>query len=165
MTRLALALLFSLVPGLVAALTCLPPDAARLYQIAAEAEAAYLPVYGQFDADQLAALRIRGTGGYDEDATAFEDYPGLRFHGRALTASGFTHPFDSAVTLRLTCLGPWCTGKPVPGPMLAFFEVVSGNHILDLNVCGGMGFVGATPDDVEAVETCHTGSPCTPKDW
>jgi len=163
MKRIILAFLTALFPTMSIALSCAPPDAAQMYLGAAGSETAYLPVHGQFYAAQVNALRLKNKGGYDENAPKTQDFPGLRFSGKALTRNGFTYDFDQPITLRLSCIGPWCPGRPGDDKMLAYLEVTPEGYRLNVNACGGMTMYRPDRATLKRVTTCHRGGACAPE--
>ncbi|MCP3971530.1 MAG: hypothetical protein GY717_14675 [Rhodobacteraceae bacterium] len=160
MPRYLLALLAVLMPTTASALSCIPPDPVGLFQQAYQAAEPYMVVYGSFDGTRMDALRPGYPGGYNENALPHQDISGLVFTGKALTRRGFTHRFRKPVTLRLSCIGPWCTGLPGGENMLAFLEVLPGGFLLDINACGGMAVSGVDQAGLRRVVTCHQGGPC-----
>ncbi len=166
MIRPTLALLSALLAALLAplpslALSCLAPDGVRLYQQAAASPRPYLVVLGQFHQAELDAVTLSNGPGYDETAAAPQIVHNLRFTGQALTRRGFTFDFDRQVSLKLTCLGPWCTGLPSDAQTLAFFDVTDGGHLLELTACGGMAIQYPDKATLQAVARCHRGGACT----
>ncbi|KNX40569.1 hypothetical protein ROTO_29110 [Roseovarius tolerans] len=160
MIRVALFTLLCALTGPALALTCLPPDVARTYQQAAEAEEAYIVVHArlEFDADALPR-----TDWQDQAASPPHTLIPARMTGHALTKTGFDLRFDRAITLDAQCFGPWCAGA-IPGTSyLAFLQRTQDGYLLALDPCGGMGFADPTPETLRRVETCYSGGRCDPQ--
>lgn len=88
--------------GPATALSCLPPDPVRMYLTADEAEIGYWIVLGR--------ITMMGEPGEPKDGQD-ADTPVL-ITGMGLHLDGTYRPFAQPVTLRQTCLGPWCGGLP-----------------------------------------------------
>ena len=157
MIRVALLSLLCALTGPALALSCLPPDVARTYQQAAEAEEAYIVVHArlEFNADALPR-----TDWQDQAASPPHTLIPARMTGQALTKTGFDLPFDRAITLDAQCFGPWCAGATPGTAYLAFLERRADGYLLALDPCGGMGFADPDADALLRVQTCFNGGPC-----
>ena len=158
--RLALALALGLMAGPALALSCLPPDVARTYQQADEAEAAYVVVLGRlsFDESKLPVV----------DMARQQDTPPVtlipaRISGKALSRSGFVTEFDQEITLNARCFGPWCAGASSGTEYLAFLERTDGGYVLSLDPCGGFGFPQPQAEMVAQAVACFRGESCEPR--
>lgn len=160
MIRVALFTLLCTLTAPALALTCLPPDVARTYQQAAEADGAYIVVHArlEFDADALPR-----TDWQDQAASPPHTMIPARMTGQALTKTGFDLPFDRAITLDAQCFGPWCAGASPGKSYLAFLQRTQDGYLLALDPCGGMGFADPTPETLRRVETCYSGGRCDPQ--
>lgn len=138
-------------------LSCLRPDVARSYKQAAEAEESYLVVHGTLTFDETEL----------PEAVGNESPPGTRIRaqmaGKALSQSGFDHPFDRQITLDVRCFGPWCGGAASGIPYLAFVERGEDGYTLTVDPCGSLGFPEPTEDMLRQVKTCFDGGKCGPK--
>lgn len=138
------------------ALSCLPPDVARTYAHAAEAEAPYIVVHGtlSFDADLLPDTDMR-----DQRKPPHTLIP-ARMTGQALTRSGFNLDIDREITLDVQCFGPWCAGA-VPGvDHLGFLERRETGYVLTLDPCGGMAHPEPTAAMLDTVQRCFRDGGC-----
>lgn len=136
------------------ALSCMQPDVANSYTWAAEAEAPYVVLLGEFQFRAGTKSRGNSDGQTVPPVVA-------QFSGRSLGDGGFTRPFSGAVTLAPACAGPWCAGLPEPGIGLAFAEVMAdGTYQVALGPCGGRYFPGPRAGEAARVEACHRGERC-----
>jgi len=156
-TCLALALAALATPAL--ALSCRPPDVARTYHSAAEAEAAYVVVHGTLDFDER---RLPKADMSDQASIPPSTRIPAQITGQALTLSGFDHAFDRQITLDLRCFGPWCAGAVSGIPYLAFLQRTDAGYVLELDPCGGFGFSEPTDEMLTRVEGCYQGKACNP---
>lgn len=149
-----------LAAGPAAALSCLRPDVANAYRMAAEAEEAYVVLLGEFT---FAPSQQPQTTG---DINAPEPAPPVPagFSGKSLSAEGFSRDFAGEVTLEPECLAAWCGGFPEPGEALAFVLKEGESYRLVLGPCGGTHFPVPTPEQIARVEACHAGGDCAPAD-
>lgn len=128
--RIALFCLAMLAAGPATALSCLRPDAVRLFQQARDAEAAYYIVRGRVSLLEAPNLPERGS-----TTAAFTR---SRIDGKALTASGFRAPFSGNVTIEVTCVGPWCGGLDgLDGELIMAIEANGDKLVLRIGPCGG----------------------------
>ncbi|NDV98376.1 hypothetical protein [Salipiger sp. PrR002] len=102
------------------ALKCLSPDVARDVRAAAEGESSWLAVNGMLETGP-----VPRHGG---------EVP-ARIWGWALGEEGFTRPFDSRITLRSVCFGPWC-GKAASGKLAALLKREGDRYVLITDPCG-----------------------------
>lgn len=160
MTRAApLAALLAVLATPALSLSCLPPDVARSYQRAAEAEEAYVVVSG--------VLRFDETRLPKADMSAQQDTPPetkipARITGMALTQSGFDHAFDREITLNVLCFGPWCGGAKPDIRYLGFLQKTDTGYELVADPCGSFAFAEPGDDMLHRVEQCFQGGPCKP---
>jgi hypothetical protein len=154
MTRFGLAALLLVVAGQASALSCIPPDVARDYQRVDAADAQYFPVAGtlSFDPSSLP------TGDFDnQGATPQETDIQANFTGNALSAEGFTTPFETDITLRVKCFGPWCASPKTDTQYLSFFESTEDGLVMHVDPCGSMSYPNPTPEMLARVLACTTG--------
>ncbi|MDT0681841.1 hypothetical protein RM543_04020 [Roseicyclus sp. F158] len=138
--------------GQAAALSCLRPDPVRIYTQARDAEEAFRIAYGQLD---LSAVSFPQMESYDVGAPETRDFPGIPFEGHAITKDGFTVPVSTPVTVRLSCLGPWCPTPPGPEPMMMALEQIGDDWRVDINACGGDAYGQPSKGQLERVVACH----------
>ena len=143
------------VPAL--ALTCLPPDVVRAYRHAAEAEEAYVVVYGRLAFDEK---RLPQVDWNKQHKTPPDTLIPARISGHALSLEGFKTRFSRRVTLNAQCFGPWCANVKSGADYLAFLEQTRNGYVLTLDPCGGMGFPEPSREDLEQVVRCLRGGAC-----
>jgi len=158
MKRIAhlVAVVASLWGSQVSALSCLPPDVARSFTWASEAEELYLVVLGTFEFGNVPSS---DTG--DINAPR-EVEVSSRFDGQFLSSSGFTDapPLDG--TIRFECAGPWCGSMASDGAeVLAFVEQQPDGYVLAVGPCPGATFYEPTDDQLAQIVSCIKGRDCT----
>ncbi|MEM6384679.1 MAG: hypothetical protein AAF718_00445 [Pseudomonadota bacterium] len=128
--RFALVCLAVLIANPANALSCMRPDAVRLFEEARDAETAFYIVKGEVE-----FLEPPNTPPRNAKTPATTR---ARITGLALSKSGFNAPFDERVTLKASCLGPWC-GAPemVEGSRLMAVEIGLADLSLYIGPCGG----------------------------
>ena len=155
MTRVFAALLLC-VPGWAQALSCLPWGVSNAYQAAEVATGAYVPVLGTlvFDTAALPLANLRSERDLPTDATI-----PARFDGHALVRGGKDVPFQTNITLSVTCAAHWC-GSAKPGKVLALLRKGSNGYVADQGPCGGNVFSRPTRDQIRQMRSCLDGGPC-----
>ncbi|KNG93830.1 hypothetical protein [Pseudaestuariivita atlantica] len=158
----ALALILGLLAaGQAAALSCVPPDVARTFKWADEQEDRYLVIRGIFTFDEA---KLPSPPRKDPNATRPVTEITAAFAGHSLTRKGFTEPLDRDLTLRVTCLGPWCGGAQSGGQMLAFARIRDdGGFEVDIGPCGGNAFPNPTAKMERRLRRCLRGGLCQPR--
>ena len=137
-------------------LSCAPSDIARDFHRAAKSDDSYIVVRGDLFFDETALPhRQDQRQSRQRDKTDVEAW----LTGYSLTKDGFTRRFERDVTLRVSCLGPWCGGT-VKGPHLAFLRLEDRNWVLQLSPCPGMAYANPTPEQEEKALACFRGEPC-----
>ena len=152
MTRTLLTLLACLAAQPALALSCLPPDPVALYERARDAEESFMIIRGRILAEARVNLPREGK----------EAETPVRIEGLALTAEGFTEPFDRDATLRLTCAGPWCANAPSGGEVFMAVEVDGRDLIAEIGPCY-FNQVEATDEGAARLLSCHQGGDCVTK--
>jgi hypothetical protein len=139
------------------ALSCLPPDAVRLYMQAAESEAPFTIFRGRIDsARPIAVPEVPGDSATPETRDAVTR---VRLTGRLLGEKDFTQPFSGEVDIRVTCLSVWC-GTPVTDrEILAALRMTEDIPVLEIGPCGGDS-MPAEQADIEALLACHRTGEC-----
>lgn len=99
-----------------------------------EAEEGYVAATGTltFDEGKLPKVDMA-----QQDQTPPLTRISARIKGTALTKSGFTQPFNRALTLEVSCFGPWCAGAASGKRVLAFLKQTSAGYVLSTTPCGG----------------------------
>ncbi len=126
----------SLVAALIAAgspalaLSCLQPDAVRLYEMARDAEEEFYFVKGRVDLIGPVREPVPNT-----------DTPALtraRISGTALNSHGFGTAFEQDITIEASCLSVWCGSPEDPtGELFAALEIKDQGLTLRVGPCGG----------------------------
>ena len=154
---LALVVAATLTADAALALSCMKPDAVRLYTQARDSSDLYAIVIGQLQPDAEIAIpepNPDGSGTRDLIATTRS-----RMSGRVLGETGFSQFFDREVDVQITCLSIWC-GAPVLGKdFLAALRVTGGVPILEIGPCGGL-TMEADQDGIDRLLTCHQTGEC-----
>lgn len=155
MIRLAAAL--CLLSGPAAALSCLPPDAVRLYAEAAESDELFTVVIGRLMPETpIAVPEIPQDGAMPETKEAITR---VRMSGHWLNARDFSSPFDREIDVRVTCLSIWCGNPVTDREILAALRLTGDGPVLEVGPCGG----NAMPldqADIDALLRCHRSGEC-----
>ncbi|MGV6839822.1 MAG: hypothetical protein ACWA40_06480 [Planktomarina sp.] len=147
----ALLLLFA---GQAHALSCVPNSAQSMYQRAAKAEEAYLPVLGRFSIPEGTVQWTDGGGSGQHDGHSFQ----AQFVGKALTQYGFKADFDQTVTVHVSCLSIWCGGVG-DWESLALLQQSDDGYSLSAGPCSGW-IMPVSRIRVDDFVTCHKGGAC-----
>lgn len=148
-----------LVAAPAVALTCIRPDAARLYTRAAEAESSHVIVEGRLTLDPGRLPRTDKTVPGPEDPVSLP----ARLEGRALGPEGFERRFDRAIRVEASCIGPWCPRLAPVTRLIAAPRVEDGAYVLPLDACMGWAMTDPTPEDLSRIKSCHDGGACLPE--
>ncbi len=150
--RLTLICLALLATGPAHALSCLPPDAVRLFEQAREAEEDYVIVKGRLMFLETPSTPPRGS-----------KLPALtkaRIDGHGLNNAGFTSPFSRRVTVSASCFAHWCGSlDDVSEPSIFAIQVTSTELTLDIGPCGG-DRVTWSPSGEERLLRCYQSGDC-----
>lgn len=139
------------------ALSCMKPDAVRLYTQARDSSDLYAIVIGQLQPDAEIAIPEPNPGGSGE--LELSKTTRVRMSGHVLGESGFARMFDREVDVRVTCLSIWC-GAPVLGKdVLAALRVTGGVPVLEIGPCGGL-TMEADQVGIDRLITCHQTGEC-----
>lgn len=155
MIRLAAALALLATPA--GALSCLPPDALRLYTQAAESEEVFAIVIGRLSPETpiaIPAIPQDGSPPASKQATTR-----VRMSGLSLGAEEFSAPFDLDIDVRVACLSIWCGAPVTDREILAALRLTDGVPELDVDPCGG----NAMPleqVDLDPLLRCHRSGDC-----
>lgn len=148
-----LTLLMAFAGTQVQALSCPGPDPALAFQIAMDAPGTYVVLRGT-------VVETEGRVPLPDDRFKAHPVP-ARFSGQELTPDGFTQSLDTAMTVQITCAGPWCGQMPPATPIIAFAVVTDGAYVLDASPCET--WVFAPDPKTEALLTaCLQGGACVP---
>ena len=155
MIRLATALAVFATPA--GALSCLPPDALRLYTQAAESEELFAIVTGRLMPErpiEVPVIPQDGSPPASKEATTR-----VRMSGLSLGVEEFSAPFDMDIDVRVTCLSIWCGSPVTDREILAALRLTDGVPELEVGPCGG----NAMPleqADLDALLGCHRSGDC-----
>ncbi|MEO1537867.1 MAG: hypothetical protein AAFR73_09060 [Pseudomonadota bacterium] len=138
-------------------LSCMRPDAVRMFEQARDADAAYYIVKGE-----LSFLETPKTPPRNAKTPALTR---ARVTGEALSNSGFNASFDRDVTVEASCIGPWC-GSPegLSGPLIMALRIDATDVILEISACGG-DQVPWTENAEERLLQCHLDDICIPAEF
>jgi len=110
------------------ALSCVPPDAARLYDMAQKDKAPFYIVRGDIQLLEPPAKIAPGEIGRTK----------ARMTGKALSKSGFNANFDRELTIETSCLASWCgSAEGLTGPHIAALQLIGDALTLSIGPCGG----------------------------
>jgi hypothetical protein len=138
------------------ALSCRAPDIERDYQTAAQSDDTYIIVKGDLFFDE-AELPDRT----DQQASRKRhsvDIPGW-LDGHSMTRDGFTKRFKRDITLRVSCLGPWCGGAE-KGDHLAFLKQEERQWVMQISPCPVMTYATSTVELEQKALSCFRGEGC-----
>ncbi len=139
------------------ALSCLRPDAVRLFEMARDADASFYMVKGSITLLEPANVPPRGS--------KTSTFTRARVDGLALSSGDFQVPFRRDIMVETSCAGPWC-GDPqnLSGDMIMAIEVDGDALTLNVGPCGG--------DQVTWDETgedrllaCYVTGTCNPAEF
>lgn len=146
-----------LAAGPVHALSCLPPDAVRLYQQADDSTERYFMVIGRLNADREIRVPMPTVNSPERS----EAVTRVRMTGHFLGQTDFDEPFDILVDVKVTCLSIWCGSPVTDRDILAAVRLTGGVPELEFGPCGGL-TMPAKDADIEALLTCHRSGGCSP---
>lgn len=155
--RFILICLAILAAGPAHALSCMRPDAVRMFEQARDADTAFYIVKGEIE-----FLEPPNTPPRNAKRPALTR---AQISGQALSSSGFNAPFDLEVTVKASCLGPWC-GSPndLSGARLMAIEVGPTKLTLNIGPCGG-DQVNWDQEAEDRLLACHLAGTCTVADF
>ena len=144
------------------ALSCLRPDAVRLYEFARDSDDFYQIVLGRLIAPAGITLPEAPEMGQAPLGNEETDvvYTPVRLSGMVLTRDAFDRPYDREVTLALGCLGMWCSDPPAQDKRLLFAVRIDGDaRFLNPGVCSEASVLG-TSGAVDRLLDCHVNNHC-----
>ncbi len=150
-----LALFASVSPAL--ALSCLRPDAVRIYEQARDSEDLFVIVRGRLD--------LVGPAREPDPESNLPAVTMARVNGFALTSHGFGAVFDRDVMVEAVCLGPWC-GSAVgfEGEQLMGLRVSGGIYSLTADPCGSFAVPWSKEGETRLL-ACHRSDTCEAADF
>lgn len=133
------------------ALSCIRPDAVRLFEAARNSADPYVLIRGRLSVDGPVALPDADRK--DSARTV------VRVDGMGLNRQGFAAPVSREVVLELSCISVWCASPPGDGELIMALRVEGDARILAVDSCGG-GVVPWTEDQEKRLLECATGGDC-----
>lgn len=146
-----------LVAGPAHALSCLPPDAVRLYQQADDSAERYFLVIGRLHP----VREIRVPSPTVDSPERSEAVTRARLTGHFLGETDFDQPLDILIDVKVSCLSIWCGSPVTDRDILAAVRLTGGVPELEFGPCGGL-TMAAEDADTEALLTCHRSGGCSP---
>ncbi len=154
MVRFLTVLLVCLAAQPALALSCLRPDAVRLYEMARDSEAVFVMVRGRAKVSGP-AINLVPDNTQDQTATTT-----AVVSGTMLTSHAFGRDFNQEITLEVSCLGPWCGGTDgLDREQFLAIQVRDDGLVLRLGPCGG-DVVDWDRDSERRMLACHRGDAC-----
>jgi hypothetical protein len=150
---LTLALLTAATPAL--SLSCMRPDAVRMFEYARDSDDVFYVIKGRLTPTSPYAIP-KPENDKDTEATTLVQISGL-----GLSRTDFSVPVEIGATVRLSCLSVWCAGPPPEGELLMIVKKTGEDLTLELGPCGGT----AIPWSVDAENRllkCHQTKSCKP---
>ncbi|MGC1495299.1 MAG: hypothetical protein WA790_05780 [Sulfitobacter sp.] len=138
------------------ALSCVAPSVERTYEYAQKSSATYVVVHGKVTFNDRKLPREGSTSQNPPKMTKIS----ATLSGRSLSKSGFSTPFQQAITLEVACFGPWCGSGENGMDVLAFLKKGKGGYTLAIDPCGGEVFVNPQPAKLKKVESCFKRGQC-----
>lgn len=147
-----------LAAGPASALSCLRPDAVRLYEDARDSAEVYTIVKGRILADGPILVPVPDRDGKNGLVT------GVRLRGHILGARGFLDPVEAGIGLRLTCVSVWCAAPPPEDVLLMALRQTPSGSELSIGPCGGDAVVWTADAEARLLD-CHRGIRCEVPDF
>lgn len=139
------------------ALSCLPPDAVRLYSSARDSNDLFAIVVGRLHPNgPIAVPKVDANQGGTDDAQVTTQ---VRMSGRVLGETAFDDAFDRDIDVTITCLSVWCGAAIVDQDILAALRLTDDGPELEIGPCGGMAMPTAQAD-LDALLRCHVSGKC-----
>lgn len=154
MGRILIAFLVLLTAQPALALSCLRPDAVRLYEMARDSESVFVMVRGRAEVTGP-AIDLVPNNTQDQTATTT-----AVVSGTMLTSHAFGRDFEREITLEVSCLGPWCGGTDgLDREQFMAIQITDSDLVLRLGPCGG-DVVNWDRDGERRMLACHRGGTC-----
>lgn len=83
-----------------------------------------------------------------------------RFSGKMLSASGFTRPVTSAISIEYWCWNGWCPHLEADKPALVFLKQSPGGYTISASACGSDIFFDPTQKMLQTTQDCYLNSKC-----
>ena len=144
-------ILFSILALPAHALSCIRPDAVRLFETARESPDPYVVILGR--------LRPAGPITLPEPRKKEVTRMTVRIDGKGLSRRGFDVPVSRDVVLEMRCLAEWCPGFPGKDEAIMALKVEGKTRVLTVDACGG-NLVPWSEDQEKRLLDCATGGRC-----
>ena len=155
--RVLLICLAIVTAGPVSALSCMRPDAVRLFERARDSKDSFYIVTGRVDLVETPSIPKPGAKTPERTRA--------KITGQALSSSGFNAPFEREVMVEATCLASWC-GSPegLSGALIMAIKIEFETLTLRVGPCGGD---QVTWDQLseDRLLTCHLDGVCEPAEF
>lgn len=158
-----LTLAFFLFAGPALALSCMRPDAVRMFEYARQSDDVYYLIKG----------RITPVGDYDvpeidhnaptPHKDVFADTP-IQIEGIGLGERGFSVPVDVSAIARIGCLSVWCAGAPSAEELLMIVKRDRNDLVLEVGPCGGT-TIPWSKEAEDRLLACHVSNTCDPGEF
>lgn len=156
LTVAALALLT--IGGAANALSCMRPDAARLYAQARDSDEVFAIVTGRLHPERpISVPQVAEDGAFPKDQNAVTR---VRMTGLVLGVEDFDQAFDREIDVRVTCMSIWCGDPKTDRDIIAALRLGGEVPELEIGPCGGMAMV-ASEDQILRLLECHRFGNCT----
>ncbi|NNE88620.1 MAG: hypothetical protein HKN27_11135 [Silicimonas sp.] len=156
--NLALTLVLALAAGPAMALSCMRPDAVRMFEYARDSKDIFYVIKGRIT--PVDAYDVPTSKNGSDTAT---DTPVL-ISGTGLGPGGFSVPVEIGATVRLTCLSVWCAGPPADEELLMIVKKAGDDLTLEIGPCGGTAIPWNSASE-ERLLQCHVSDNCVPGDF
>ena len=161
--HLTVALALMLVTGPALALSCMRPDAVRMFEHARKSDDVYYVIKGRITPDVKYDVPDVDFDAPSSGKDVFADTP-VQITGTGLGTSGFSVPVDVGATVRLKCLSVWCAGPPPKDEVLMFVKATDNKLILEVGPCGGTA-IEWSQDAEKRLLACHLSDTCQPAEF
>ena len=153
---LALALMTAATPAL--SLSCMRPDAVRMYEYARDSEDVFYVIKGRVTPTKPYTIPVSQNG---KDASADTL---VRISGVGLGRTAFSTPVEIGATVRLSCLSVWCARPPSEDEHLMIIKKMGEELTLGIGPCGGA-TIPWTIDAEKRLLECHQTNNCKPAEF
>ena len=158
-----LALAMILCAGPAMALSCMRPDAVRMFEYARDSEDIFYVIKGRIDPVSDYDVPTVDSDAQPKMNDAVANTP-VRIKGVGLGRKGFSVPVDVAATVQLSCLSVWCSGPPPDGELLMIVKKETNALTFQIGPCGGTA-IPWSKDAEDRLLQCHLSNNCEPADF
>lgn len=159
MRSLSLALACATFASPALSLSCMRPDAVRMFENARDSADVYYVIKGRVTPVGEYAVPIAENG---KDGTT--ETP-VQISGIGLNARGFSVPVDTSATVTLKCLSVWCASPPpADKDLLMIVKTEDDDLSLEVGPCGGTAIAWSAEAE-ERLLRCHLSDDCKPAEF